>query len=199
MSYCLSGKEAEIIFVGTDPKITYLRPAENEIVFYKNILLEWKPDLCAENYRLQLSNTKKFDQLLLDTLLFDNQITLNVLLKDMEFYWRVRCNGEYFHDKEFGEETFFKTSNIILSNPLDAKDIQIIPTNIGGNEVLYIDNPDLLHYEIVIYDCRRNTRFKRFFRAEKFGINTKEWPRGLYEVEIHVSPEMQWTKQISLN
>ncbi|MBK9736008.1 MAG: hypothetical protein IPO92_14045 [Saprospiraceae bacterium] len=77
--------------------------------------------------------------------------------------------------------------------------IHIIPTSIEGQEILFIDNPDQLAYQIRIYDAGKNIRFQHRLQVQKYGLATRFWTRGKYEVEITLDDGHYWTEQIFLH
>ena len=181
-----------------DPKIIYIHPAENETVYCKDILLRWQPTLCTQRYHIQISDSKSFNKIILDSVISDSEIRIAKLNNFSEIFWRVRALGDHGNDANFDTFTFFKTSNIVVSNQSPSKNILVIPTSIDGQEILFIDNPDNLSYQIRIYDAERHIKFKHIVRAQKYGLATRFWARGKYEVDINVDDGQLWTNLITL-
>ncbi|MBC7884205.1 MAG: hypothetical protein H7X99_01930 [Saprospiraceae bacterium] len=162
----------------------YVIPTENEMVYYKAVTLVWEKISESGKYHLQLSNTKDFSGLILDTIICHTSMTTPHLKNHTEYFWRVRDLGPGCEVYDFVDFNFFKTTSIVMEETKEDNIVNIYPTHIKGLEVLYFDNPESVNFEIKISDASSKDHYVQRCKADRKGITTASWPRGSYEVTI---------------
>jgi hypothetical protein len=166
----------------------YLWPEENEVVFNRNIDLKWQGNLQAAPYHLQIATDKYFEQTILDTFIDKPYCTIIKLERHKNYFWRI-VGDTSINDPEFKniDYSFFKTTAILMDESRSNTDVSLIPSWVNNQELLYIDNPENLEYDVTVISVAENS--KKFFRktnSVKQGIMTQNWPRGRYIVELKI-------------
>jgi len=186
-------------YVGIDGIQESIEPNDNESVFYKEVSISWEGFSILNIFQLQISETKDFDQLILDTLVHGNYMFTNILENHKEYFWRVRDASPECDAYTFENYHFFKTTNIEIDDKNEKTAINIIPTHINGKEVLYFDNPDYLEFDITIVSLSSKSQYHHKCSSERKGITTASWPRGEYQITLSVSDNFTQTRDIVLH
>ncbi|MBK8669289.1 MAG: hypothetical protein IPN89_07420 [Saprospiraceae bacterium] len=120
-----------------DAVVSYIFPLENMIVNTSKIKLQWVKSPSSDTLsRVQLSESRLFDDLILDTIVTTDYIVIDELIRHKQYYWKVisvqpaklALNQEAY--------SFFKTTSVWLANVEQNLGVQIIPTWVNSNEVL---------------------------------------------------------------
>lgn len=197
--FCINPAISQSNFVEIGTVGEMIEPNDNETVFYKEVSLSWDGFSIENVFQLQISETKDFDQLILDTLVQDNYMFTDVLENHKEYFWRVRDASTECDAYTFENFHFFKTTNIEIDDKNEKTAIKIIPTHINGKEVLYFDNPDYLEFDITIVSLSSKSQYHHKCSSERKGITTASWPRGEYQITLSVSDNFTQTRDIVLH
>lgn len=179
-------------------------PVENQTIFNEEVSLEWSSlygeseDLYT-NTRVQVSLSKSFETVEIDTIVVGNQLYIKSLTAFAEYFWRVKTLDEFADECGFDGYSFFKTSSVeVERTDIDSR-IQLLTTHINGQEVLYVDNPANLPYDIKIVDPSDQPKFHQQCHAVKKGIATGRWMRGTYAVIIQSGDDTLLNTEITLH
>lgn len=169
--------------------VIYLSPKENKVVYNRDIQLSWLDTGNNKNFNLQISMDKNFCNLILDTIVDDVFFTIRTLGKHKEYFWRIL---DYQNDDCYNYQntaySFFKTTSMQMQEPMQYYNkVVLIPAWIEEKEVIFIDNPDQVSYDVkVISQAEKCKKFSCKTSKEKQGILIYDWPRGRYIVELKI-------------
>jgi hypothetical protein len=175
-----------------------LHPVENSTIFHKDVKLSWEEYENISNFRLQVSSSRDFNSLDVDTLISKTNFVLNNLNDQAEYFWRVSAILDG-HENDFSELNFFKTTCVIINGQNESDKIKLIPTHIDENDVLYIDNPNVLTYQIDIVHENKDTKFQYQSASERMALTISKWPRGKYHVSVSNSVGDSSNRQVILH
>ncbi len=170
-----------------DAVVSYIFPLENMIVNTSKIKLQWVKSPSSDTLsRVQLSESRLFDDLILDTIVTTDYIVIDELIRHKQYYWKVisvqpaklALNQEAY--------SFFKTTSVWLANVEQNLGVQIIPTWVNSNEVLVIDNPERKTYSCTIYNANDQIKYQHSGSTEKQAIKTSLWQRGNYLFDLKI-------------
>lgn len=178
----------------------YLWPEENKVVYNRNIELKWRGNLQAAPYHLQIATDKYFEQKILDTFIDKQFCTIKKLARHKNYFWRI-VQDTTINDPEIKnmDYSFFKTTSILMDETRSSTDVSLIPSWLNNQELLYIDNPENLEYDVTVISMEENCKkFSRKTNTEKQGILTQDWPRGRYIVELKIGDRSNQVTEIML-
>jgi len=193
------GQQSIPIF-GSENGNKYLLPEENKIVFNRNIELRWQGNPMSKRYHLQVATDKHFEQKVLDTIVDKQFCTIKKLARHKNYFWRVLGNTHVPESKNiYADYSFFKTTSIQLNDSRNINDISLIPSWVNNQELIYVDNPENLEYDITVISMEENCKkYTRTTNTEKQGIVTHNWPRGRYIVELKIGEAENQITEIML-
>lgn len=174
-------------------------PEDNESVLYKVVKLSWDEYSIKNIFQVQISETKDFENLILDTLVHKNVLVTNKLHNHKEYFWRVRDASPECDPYSFTDYHFFKTTNIVIDDENGENAIKIFPTHVNGKEVIYFDNPEYLDFDIKITSVSSKSQFHHKCSSDRKGIATASWPRGVYKIIISTTDSLIQTREIVLH
>lgn len=179
--------------------VNYVGPAENGTVYHKDIKLHWdQPDQNNHFYRLEVSMEKSFAHIIIDTLLYEPRLSIADLAPKQEYYWRVNHKTNrtkpYFGD----QYSFFKTTSTNINVSDVNSDIKIIPTWVGDQDIIYIDNPTEKYYDIIFKNIDIDQVYRHDNGSDGYIIRTNGWKKGRYDVEVYVSDALVQTSSLLL-
>lgn len=180
--------------IPSQTNILYTHPKENQVVYHKNVQLNWQKTNQTMSH-LQVAKDKNFSEIILDTTLTELQYTLPYLEKHRDYYWRVGDPKIKLTTSENG--SFFKTSAIMMDEAIISK-IDIIPTWVDGQDVLFLYNPLETKYGISVLDDQDNLVTKKSLSIEKYFISTVNWKKGMYKIHLEYSGQTMQTKYFML-
>lgn len=167
-------------------------PAEDEIVQFDNIDFEWTAVAGAEQYILQVSRLSSFsikDQYVVS----GNSHTVNDLLVDKTYYWRVKPYNHYSFCAEFSERIKFETgmiSDIESLESISSLSIQPNLTTVGKGVNLQINTVENINLNVNIYDVSGKLMHAQTFKTstgnQHFSLATEDLARGVYWVNMLV-------------
>ena len=166
----------------------YLSPKENKVVYNRDIQLSWLDTGKNKNFNLQISMDKNFCILLLDTIIDDVFFSIRALNKHKEYFWRILDDqNDDGYNYQNAAYSFFKTTSMQIQEPMLNNKVVLIPAWIEEKEVIFIDNPDQVSYDVkVISQTEKCKKFSCKTSQEKQGIMTYGWPKGKYIVELKI-------------
>lgn len=168
------------------PDVNYLFPTENQTVFYKEITLSWTCHKKMDGGLLQISENKDFTSLVLETQVKGNSFTAFHLTHTKEYYWRVINPAD---SKNYNDFSFFKTTSLNIDYRTPCC-LNLIPTHIGDQPLLYVDNPDSRHYTISIHDLDNFDKvLEKNSSSEYQCIPAYKLSKGKYLIKIKVPDE----------
>lgn len=174
--------------------ILYTNPLENQVVYHKNIQLNWQKSGSSLS-KLQVSTDENFTNIIVDTTIIDQQFNIQSLEKHKDYFWRVYDPTSEILDIKNG--SFFKTSAIQLDDATNTT-IDVIPTWLDGQDVLFLDNPSKLKYVITVVDEKDNIITKKYLALEKYIISTSNWKNGMYKILLEYNGLSLQTKYFML-
>jgi hypothetical protein len=132
-----------------------------------NLSLLWEQTYGADSYHIQLSENNFFTKLVVDTIVINNELTLENLENDMRYYWRASSIKDVLEGL-FSDKYWFKTKKLIgVDDNSDNKEFGII--NIASNPFSqYADVKFFLNFKekinLSIYDLN-GRKIKTFVNA----------------------------------
>lgn len=153
-------------------------PSDNETVFYQNI--EFAFPNSALDTRLQITNDKTFDKIIIDTLISGNVVIIPRLQKNIDHYWRI-VGGKNTNL----EPHMFKTCSVkIESAPINDFPIKLISTSNSTSQSVLIDNPDHKTLDVEVFDNMGKLLIKHRTDASIKGLDLNAISAANYEVNI---------------
>jgi hypothetical protein len=174
------------------PQIKYIYPQENQVVYFQNLQLNWQNIQGKSNQRLQISCSKNFEIMFMDTILNDHLFTIKSLKENKEYYWRILNESEKIGKQNYNDYSFFKTTSLLLQYEKNTSGLNLIPTYAGDQQLLLIDNPLCKNYSITIVNIEEKIRkIDRTTSSASQWIPTYKLPKGNYILRIHI-PEQEY-------
>jgi len=174
----------------TIPTIQYIFPAENKVIFNKDIYLTWSNDTKSD--RLQVSTDRQFNKIVVDTVIHSKVFLISALERHKTFYWRVVSSNLPVNEAQ--ASTFFKTTSILIDESVNIPSLEIIPAWIDEIALLYFDNPDFIKYNVKIFNHNNEVMVNKTSKLEKFAIETESWPKGDYAIKLTLPNHTEHTK-----
>jgi subtilisin-like proprotein convertase family protein len=119
------------LFSNTIASITLVAPLDDVSGLYSNVELSWEGDVNVENYLLEISSTRNFNNIVASQMLTANSYEASLALETV-YYWRVtgfnRCSGN-----TTSLVNMFSTGVSMCNEAITATDTPIVISAIGSN------------------------------------------------------------------
>lgn len=101
--------------------VVLIFPENNADGISTNLLFEWEADDNAKNYRIQISTSPSFDNLLIDEVTSESSFYVDALNEDSIYYWRVLPSNDCNESENYNFYTF-RTGTIDCGFTYNATD-----------------------------------------------------------------------------
>lgn len=198
ITLCIGSNFFALADNGDPSKSRYLKPKENDLVYYENIELMWQSVAGAKVYHVLVSKSALFDNIVFEAVVKDCVVWIPSLSKYQDFFWKVLSISEDGKEEEYNERSFFRTSNILVTPQNETDEIKVLSLEIEDHEVLYFDNPELQEIQLTFYS-NDQIYAQHVLRGKRQAIHVSHWPRKTYIVSCTTPSRHIWTKDITLD
>ncbi|KAA3641690.1 MAG: T9SS C-terminal target domain-containing protein [Bacteroidetes bacterium] len=117
-----------------------ISPIDDEVVQFNEVLLEWEAVPNATHYVVEVSRLQNFPLTLTDSYLINgNALTVNNLLDQKKYYWRVRAFNRQHFCAPFTEKESFETDNFLsVDENKYLTSFEIFPSQVSAGSTVNI-------------------------------------------------------------
>lgn len=168
-------------------------------------VLIWHSSESAETYIVQISTSREFTSLLVDTTVADTLLQIDSLEEDEVFYWRVAASNE-FGTSEFSDYTYFVTAEITSIEdenkiPTEYALLQNYPNPFNPTtsieyRVSRYENVSLKVFNVMGGETRTLVNKIHSPGSYKIKFNASDLPSGVYFYKFQVGEFIQTRKML---
>jgi hypothetical protein len=167
-------------------QLIVVKPRENAVIYYKDILFSWEKYSYHDHYLIEMASDRDFLNILYSNIVSDVKINCPELPKNTLLFWRIKplqCGGycqEYrASGKFYSTDVFFKSFSLY--------GVSLYSLSPPHQKNIFINNPEKKWYSIQIENLKGDIHTSFETNASEKVVDLENFPSGAYFVYLSVN------------